>query len=354
MIQGRNGWVLCFDNLSHLPVWLSDAFCRLATGGGFSTRELYTDDGEVIFDAKRPLVVNGIEDFVTRADLLERSLLIRHPPIPEENRRPESEFWAAFDAAHPELLGAVLDRVSAGLRELPRVKLDRLPRMADFALFAAACERGGGDEPRFLSAYTDNQTGAHEQALDASPLPAALLTLMDGRELWEGTPTELHMELRRFAPMPEPKDWPKKPNVLTSKLRRLAPNLRRVHGLSVEDGRASGAKTGGKRSRFVRITRVSRSERETPSPSSPPSPAAHESTGACDFPASSGDDVGGRCSCEPSPTVPGDRPPSNPMESWPIAAETKVGDGGDNPSRPLSGRRFGNDDRPFDRKGNRW
>lgn len=198
--------MLCFDNLSHLPGWLSDAFCRLATGGGFSTRELYTDDGEIIFDAKRPLAVNGIEDFITRADLLERSLLIRHPPIPEEKRQPESAFWAAFEDAHPKLLGAVLDRVSAGLRELTRVKLDKLPRMADFALFAVACERGSGEEPRFLTAYGDNQAGAHEQALDASPLPAAVLALMEDRERWEGTPAELHVELAKFAPNPEPKD----------------------------------------------------------------------------------------------------------------------------------------------------
>jgi hypothetical protein len=68
MIQSRNGWLLSFDNLSGLPVWLSDALCRLATGGGFATRELYTNDEEVIFDAKRPLVVNGIEDFITWAD----------------------------------------------------------------------------------------------------------------------------------------------------------------------------------------------------------------------------------------------------------------------------------------------
>src|SRR5262249_18508419 len=152
--------------------WLSDALCRLATGGGFSTRELYSDDGEVIFDAKRPAILNGIEDFVERNDLLERSLLIRHPPIKEENRRPGSEFWREFGGAHPKLLGAVLDRVSAGLRELPGVKLVKLPRMADFALFAVACERGSRElgpegDGRFLCSYAENQSGAHEQALDS-------------------------------------------------------------------------------------------------------------------------------------------------------------------------------------------
>jgi hypothetical protein len=40
MIAAQNGWILALDNLSHLPPWLSDALCRLATGTGFATREL--------------------------------------------------------------------------------------------------------------------------------------------------------------------------------------------------------------------------------------------------------------------------------------------------------------------------
>jgi 5S rRNA maturation endonuclease (ribonuclease M5) len=261
MIQARNNWILAFDNLSYLRPWLSDAFCRLATGGGFATRELYTNDDEVIFDSKRPLVVNGIEDFVTRGDLLERSLLVRHPPIPEEKRRPESEFWAEFDLARPKLLGAVLDRVSVGLRALPSTNLSGLPRMADFALFAVACEGGKEDGSPFLIAYTENQSSAHEQALSESHIPAALVAMMEARQWqnWEGTPTELYVELGRFAPNPQPKDWPKKPNVLTNKLRRLAPNLRRVHRLDIHDDPGRSA-----RGRWLCIARAA-----DPTPSKP-------------------------------------------------------------------------------------
>ena len=61
MIAATNGWVVALDNLSHLSTWLSDALCRLATGGGFSTRELYTHDEEKLFDAQRPVILNGIE-----------------------------------------------------------------------------------------------------------------------------------------------------------------------------------------------------------------------------------------------------------------------------------------------------
>jgi hypothetical protein len=54
MIASTNGWVVNLDNLSRIPTWLSDCPCRLATGGGFATRELYTNDDEVLFDAQRP------------------------------------------------------------------------------------------------------------------------------------------------------------------------------------------------------------------------------------------------------------------------------------------------------------
>jgi hypothetical protein len=62
MIAANNGYLLAFDNLSGLPAWLSDALCRLASGGSFAVRQLYTDDDEVLFQAARPLLLNGIEE----------------------------------------------------------------------------------------------------------------------------------------------------------------------------------------------------------------------------------------------------------------------------------------------------
>ena len=116
--------LLC-DNLSGLPDWLSDAFCRLATGGGFGTRTLYENDEETIFSAKRPIILNGIEDVATRGDLLERSIVLRHPAIAEADRKLEADLWADFDEAKPRLLGAILDRVSTGLKALPSVDKSR-------------------------------------------------------------------------------------------------------------------------------------------------------------------------------------------------------------------------------------
>jgi putative DNA primase/helicase len=53
IVSAINSWVLAFDNLSTILGWLSDALCRLATGGGFATRMLHTDHEEMIFEGAR-------------------------------------------------------------------------------------------------------------------------------------------------------------------------------------------------------------------------------------------------------------------------------------------------------------
>ena len=60
VISANSSWVLAFDNLSHIDDWLSDAFCRVATGSGFQTRQLYTDTSEVILSVRRPIMINSI------------------------------------------------------------------------------------------------------------------------------------------------------------------------------------------------------------------------------------------------------------------------------------------------------
>jgi hypothetical protein len=130
-IAASNGHVLAFDNISSLPHWLSDALCRLSTGGGWSCRQLYTDSDEVIFDGTRPTVMNGVVDFVDRPDLADRTIGIVLTAIAEDARKPETSLWSAVERARPRILGALLNMVAFGLRELPEVRLERLPRMAD-------------------------------------------------------------------------------------------------------------------------------------------------------------------------------------------------------------------------------
>ena len=267
-IAASNGHVLAFDNVSGLPAWISDTLCRLATGGGFAVRQLYSDQDEVLFDAARPVILNGIEDIVTRPDLADRAVFLTLEPIPDERRRPEQELWAAFEAERPRLLGVLLDAVAKGLAELPRTKLDKLPRMADFALWATACETALWASGTFWSAYCGNRDEAVDGVIDADPIAAAVRALMQARTEWTGTASDLLGALAEMAGerVAKSKTWPDSPRALAGRLRRAATFLRKV-GIAIGFEREGRART-----RMIRITTAAPESRGArPSASSAPS-----------------------------------------------------------------------------------
>ena len=144
MATAVNGWLLVYENISTIPDWLSDCVCQLAFGGGFASRTLFTNDERSVIYAQRPVILVGIDDFVVRGDLRDRSVFLHLPAIPATSRRTERTFWPAFRADYPRILGGVLDAIVGGLRELPSVDLKELPRMADYAEWGEATGRGLG------------------------------------------------------------------------------------------------------------------------------------------------------------------------------------------------------------------
>ena len=174
-----------------LPAWLSDALCRLASGGSFAVRQLYTDDEEVLFKAARPTLLNGIEDIIGRSDLADRTILLTLGPIGEEQRRSETELWREFELARPAILGALLDAAAHGLRAVGSVHLGRLPRMADFALWATACETGLWPANTFTRAFAANPKAAIESMIDADPIAACVREFMSERPSWTGSAADL-------------------------------------------------------------------------------------------------------------------------------------------------------------------
>jgi hypothetical protein len=266
VIAATNSWLIALDNLSHLSDWLSDALCRLATGSGFATRELYTDAEEAIFAAQRPIVINGIEELATRGDLLDRSILLYLPTISEDKRQDETGFWQRFEPARPQLLGALLDVVSQGLRTLPSVQLERLPRMADFALWAcAAADACGWTAQDFLDAYQGVREAAYDLTLEASPVAPLVRELLAQHGQWEGTASEFLTALERLAAggmapqgtvkvgsdVTTQKAWPKNGRALSNALRRLAPTLRAV-GVAV----TFDVRQGHKRTRLIQLSAI--------------------------------------------------------------------------------------------------
>jgi hypothetical protein len=232
-VHASNAWLLAYTNLSRVPSWFSDALCRVASGEGFTTRQLHSDRDETIFSGARPIVLNGIGDLATRPDLADRVLSITLPPIPDDQRREEREFWAAFIAARPKILGAIFDAVAAGLRHLPDIRLDRRPRMADFASWGEACAPGFGWEPgEFLRDYDENRNDAVAVATEAAPLVPAIETVLARTGLdaagFDGTATELLRRLDEVCGEAERRSrwYPVNPSQLGSELRVIAPLLR--------------------------------------------------------------------------------------------------------------------------------
>src|SRR5262245_27178285 len=228
MIAANNGYLLAFDNLSGLPVWLSDVLCRLASGGSFAVRQLYTDDDEVLFQAARPILLNGIEEVISRPDLGDRAIFLTLVPISEAQRRPEAELWREFEIARPRILGALLDAVVHGLRALGGVHLDRLPRMADFALWATACETALWPAGSFARAYAGNRPAAIDKLIEADLVANSVRELMAERSTGTGRAADL---LRAGGDVGDEAwtksaGWPKTPRALAGRLRRAQAFLR--------------------------------------------------------------------------------------------------------------------------------
>jgi hypothetical protein len=260
VIAGSNGRMVALENLSSIPLWLSDALCRISTGSGFSTRELYSDSDETIFAVQLPIVVNGIVEVVTKGDLQDRSIVLTLPRI--TGYTSEDDLWQDFSVARPQLLGGLLDVVAAAMKAEPTVVLKDPPRMADFARFTAAMAPALGWDPgQLLDTYADNRASANEVTLDASPLVAPLRRLGD----FEGSASELLEQLVDVAgeSIARSKTWPKAPNALSGALRRLAPNLRRGEpGIAIDFDRE-----GNGRQRVIRVTHLDRVRKSSSGPS---------------------------------------------------------------------------------------
>jgi hypothetical protein len=267
-ISANNGYVMALDNVSNLPPWLSDSLARLATGGSFGTRELYTDSEESLFDAVRPIILNGIEDFVSRGDLADRAVGLTLTVIPEDQRRDEETFWAEFNSAAPKIFGALLDAVACGLKRLPEVKLDRKPRMADFAKWVVACEAALPWNPGFfMRAYEDIRVDTVETLLESDAAAIAVRALIARQPDWKGTATDLLTKLNAAAAdeFRKAENWPKTPRGMSGALRRVAPGLRKL-GYTLEFGERE---SNAERNRIIHIAAPVERGREPSIPSKP-------------------------------------------------------------------------------------
>ena len=228
VIAASNSWVLALDNLSQIKRWLSNALCRVATGEGFRTRRLYTNDDEMIFNLRRPILLNGIGAVANQSDLLDRAILLAQPPIADSKRRTEEDIWSEFEKVQPGVLGALLDVLVVVQREVGKINKTNLPRMADFARRSIAAAKAlGWTQAEFRRAYNDNRKAADRNALEASPIAEVLTDFIVGKRHWQGTSGELFVILNNLVSfLDRPPRWPRTPEGISAELTRITPNLK--------------------------------------------------------------------------------------------------------------------------------
>lgn len=222
-------WVVGLDNLSTVPDWLSDSICRAVTGDGDVRRKLYTDGEHQVFAYRRCIIVNGIDLGATRGDLSERMLPIHLEVIEERQRRGDNEIRNDWEACRARVLGAVLDLTASVASQLPSVRLESHPRMADFARILAAVDDALGTDG--LEHYVGKQRSLASDSLTADPFIQAIqANLVEG---FTGTAGEL---LDRLTVEYPPKGWPTHPRQVTQRLRRQAPPMRKAGWTITDDG----------------------------------------------------------------------------------------------------------------------
>jgi hypothetical protein len=234
-IAASNSHMQAFENVSKIPDAMSDNLCRLATGGGFRTRALYSNANEATFAGARPIMMEGIAAFVTKPDLIDRSIII--PLEGTFGRMTERDLWAKFDKIKGGVFGALLDMMVKGVKRLPETRLVDLPRMADFAVWVTACGLDG-----FETAYARNRQGATDAMLEHDLLAQAVEAFMATWREWRGAASDLLQEIGHVAGCLKPRE-------LGDGLRRLAPPLR-THGITVVEEKRSS------RQRPIVITRI--------------------------------------------------------------------------------------------------
>lgn len=284
-IAANNAHLLAFDNLSTISPKMSDALCRLSTGGGFTTRQLYTDQDEVIFEAQRPVIIASIVEVVNRPDLLDRCLKVYLQAIRDHERQDEGSFWATFEAARPRLLGAILDAASVALRNFveTRRSISDKPRMADAYIWTLSAEStfglpAGTLERAWQRTREEANAAALESSIVADPLRRFLEPLTVG-DTWSGTASDLLHELANVADETtrRRREWPKAPRSLAGDVRRLAPALRSIGIDHYEDRKPH---SGDRLHFFTKSPTENPWEAASPASPSSPSSAATGSSAA--------------------------------------------------------------------------
>jgi len=239
VVTMSGSWVVAYDNISSIPPWLSDALCRAVTGDGMVRRKLYTDGDLAVTAYRRCVILTSIHPGALRGDLADRLLPIELERIPAHRRRLDAELEEKLDGKRPFLLGWLFALVAKVLCEIDNVKLDSMPRMADFAHVLAALDRVTAWQS--LETYSEISSAVATRVIEGDLVAQAVVEYVDSNGECECTTTDLLHAItdpnRKY-----PRSWPTTPQAMAGALKRITPALEAV-GIRVSTYRAGHRRT---------------------------------------------------------------------------------------------------------------
>lgn len=240
--------LIALDNVSKINQDLSDILCGIATGTGFSKRELYSDSGEVYYEIRKPIVLNSINSVMDYSDLADRSIRLSLPSISSQttlsnaageetlphhtqNRLSDEKVDELFQSAAPKILGALFTAIQVALPGYKNVTdLPNEIRMMDFAQWGVAASKAFATTNNidFVSILMANRRHSSKPMLEDSILNSVLLKFMQAKMSWSGTATDLIQELSKLINANEAMDrtFPKRANQLTKELNQSITTLK--------------------------------------------------------------------------------------------------------------------------------
>ena len=241
-LAARNNAVVAFENLTFIPKWMSNALCCLSTGSSSPTRKFHTQLEETKFKAKRPIIINGIPEIVTKPDLLDRLVKLELPKLASYGD--EGELEEEFKKLAPYIFDVLLTAAAEGLKNLPNVEIGKAKdRTVNFMKWVCACAPAlGFTQEEFLKAYEANRGKSKGMSVELSSLGSELESWAreqeskvdrDGKsQIFYGQTKELVKKLEQHAGYGyesyddrPPRDWPDTPQSAGRQLQLLNATL---------------------------------------------------------------------------------------------------------------------------------
>lgn len=250
-----SSYLVAFDNVDKISSTFSDILCTNCTGGNAGKRKLYSDNDLIQIKLHTNVILNGIGEFVKKSDLAERCNTIYLEQI--KVRLTERQVWKEFEAVKPKILGSIFNTLKVGLTLIDEMtaQIEKLPRMADFAIYGAAFIKAMGlDYKEFIAQYTHNTATLLGERADTDDFVILIKTFLNehnGR--WEGQSKALLAELNILASKKRLPIDKFVPNTLSRKLGNMQPSLTAA-GVEFIKGRT------GKR--YIKLSLIDNTETE--------------------------------------------------------------------------------------------